>query len=44
MDGEKRIERAVLNIFLKSFPQDLGDAGFHMSLSDILDKKLELYK
>lgn len=44
IDRENKIEMAFLNIFLKSFPQDLGDAGFHMSLIDILDRKLGLHK
>lgn len=43
MDCEKRMETPVLNIFQKSFPQYFGEAGFHISLSVILDRKFGLY-
>lgn len=42
IDGDRRIEMEVLNFFQKSFPQSLFEAGFHISLSVILDKKIDL--
>lgn len=44
IDCEKRIETEVFSIFQMSFPQYFLVAGLHMSLSDILDKKMGLCK
>lgn len=41
-DCEKSMEREVFNIFQGLFPQDFLVAGLHISLSDILDKKVGL--
>jgi len=41
-DCEKSMEMEVFNIFQGSFPQYFLVAGLHISLSDILDKKVGL--
>lgn len=41
-DCDRRMENEVFNIFQRSFPQNFLVAGLHISLSDILDKKIGL--
>lgn len=42
IDCDRRMETEVFNIFQTSFPQYFLVAGLHISLSDILDKKVDL--
>lgn len=42
IDFERRIDTDVFNIFHVSFPQAFRVAGLHISLSDILGKKIGL--
>ena len=43
IDRDEKIENALFNIFQGLFPQNLLEAGSHISLSDILDKKIGLH-